>query len=63
MFHSDGSLTWNDLPPRPGDARWVRFHSLPGSKRYAENEAEYACVLSRHNVVIGELLEEHRAHK
>lgn len=35
--------------------RWVRFHSLPGSKRYPENEAEYAEVLARHNTVLGEL--------
>lgn len=36
-------------------ARWVRFHSLPGSKRYAENDAEYAEVLTRHNTILGEL--------
>lgn len=35
--------------------RWVRFHSLPGSKRYAENEAETATLLERHNRVLGEL--------
>jgi hypothetical protein len=35
--------------------RWVRFHSLPESKRYPENEAEYLEVLSRHNVVLQEL--------
>lgn len=61
MFSSDGSLTWNDLQSRQGDNRWVRFHSLPGSKRYADNEADYACILSRHNVVIGELLKTHEA--
>lgn len=36
-------------------ARWVRLHSLPGSKRYPENESEYAEVLARHNSIIGEL--------
>lgn len=36
-------------------ARWVRFHSLPGSKRYPENESEYAEVLARHNIILGEL--------
>ncbi|HBI42586.1 MAG TPA: hypothetical protein DDY78_06965 [Planctomycetales bacterium] len=36
-------------------ARWVRFHSLPGSKRYPENDNEYAEVLARHNVILGEL--------
>lgn len=35
--------------------RWVRFHSLPGSKRYPEDEAEYAEVLARHNAILGEL--------
>ncbi len=35
--------------------RWVRFHSLPGSKRYPEDEAEYATVLNRHNRILGEL--------
>jgi hypothetical protein len=36
--------------------RWVRFHSLPESKRYPENEAEYETVLYRHNCILGELL-------
>src|SRR5262245_37658442 len=35
--------------------RWVRFHSLPASKRYPETEAEYATVLARHNRILGEL--------
>lgn len=26
---------------------WVRFHSLPGSKRYADNQAEREIILSR----------------
>lgn len=34
---------------------WVRFHSLPESKRYAEDEAEYAVVLDRYNTVLDEL--------
>ncbi|WP_442819504.1 DUF3885 domain-containing protein [Streptomyces sp. NBC_01230] len=34
---------------------WVRFHSLPKSKRYAENESEYAVVLERYNTVLDEL--------
>ncbi len=34
---------------------WVRFHSLPGSKRYAETPAEYATILHRHNAVLHEL--------
>jgi hypothetical protein len=35
--------------------RWVRFHSLPGSKRYPEDDAEYVEVLRRHNAILGEL--------
>jgi len=35
--------------------RWVRFHSLPGSKRYPEREDEYAIVLHRYNTVLDEL--------
>jgi len=36
--------------------RWVRFHSLPESKRYADDEAEYREVLRRHRVVLDELV-------
>ena len=36
--------------------RWVRFHSLPESKRYPQNESEMQTVLSRHNTILGELL-------
>jgi len=36
--------------------RWVRFHSLPGSKRYPEGEDEYATVMDRHNRILGDLL-------
>ncbi|MET7320045.1 hypothetical protein [Streptomyces sp. NPDC005549] len=35
--------------------RWVRFHSLPGSKRYPESEDEYAVALHRYNTVLDEL--------
>ncbi|MGX1880910.1 DUF3885 domain-containing protein [Streptomyces sp. NPDC055287] len=35
--------------------RWVRFHSLPDSKRYPESEDEYAIVLDRYNTVLDEL--------
>jgi hypothetical protein len=34
--------------------RWGRFHSLPGSKRYAESEVEYAIVLDRYNTILDE---------
>jgi hypothetical protein len=35
--------------------RWVRFHSLPGSKRYAETPLEQSEMLARHNTVLCEL--------
>lgn len=35
--------------------RWVRFHSLPDSKRYADTPDEEAEVLRRHQVLLGEL--------
>jgi hypothetical protein len=38
-------------------ATWVRFHSLPGSKRYAEDDSEYAEILRRHHVLLGEMPE------
>lgn len=34
---------------------WVRFHSLPESKRYAEDEGEYGILLERYNSVLDEL--------
>jgi hypothetical protein len=45
----------HELPVR-GNERWVRFHSLPGSKRYAGNEDEYAEIMRRHLTVLAELL-------
>jgi hypothetical protein len=35
--------------------RWVRFHTLPGSKRYPDSESEYEIILRRHNEVLAEL--------
>lgn len=35
--------------------RWVRFHSLPESKRYPEDEEEYQILLERHNTILGNL--------
>jgi len=32
--------------------RWVRFHSLPESKRYPDDEDEFATLLARHNTVL-----------
>jgi hypothetical protein len=44
----------HELPYTQAD-RWVRFHSLPGSKRYADNEREYAEIIRRHGIVLDEL--------
>ena len=38
--------------------RWLRIHSLPESKRYAESEDEYQIVLNRQNKLISELIGE-----
>lgn len=56
---------WQDRHPSQGPVahefrtafadRWVRFHSLPGSKRYPESESEYGTVLDRYNTVLDEL--------
>lgn len=34
---------------------WFRIHSLPGSKRYAETQAEWDILLSRHNRIFNDL--------
>ncbi|MFJ1797136.1 DUF3885 domain-containing protein [Kitasatospora griseola] len=34
---------------------WARFHSLPGSKRYADDDNEYAIILERYNAVLDDL--------
>jgi hypothetical protein len=36
--------------------RWFRIHSLPDSKRYAEDEKEWDILLSRQNGIITDLL-------
>jgi hypothetical protein len=51
---------WPDCPPigyelRCERDRWVRFHSLPESKRYPDTEDEWAIVLDRYNTVLDEL--------
>jgi hypothetical protein len=38
--------------------RWVRFHSLPGSKRYAETDEELGEIRRRHDMIAGALLGE-----
>lgn len=37
-------------------SRWLRIHSLPESKRYAESKDEYVQLLLRHNTVASETL-------
>ncbi len=52
---------WPSCPPVGYKLRdpyrdvWVRFHSLPESKRYAEDASEYTVVLERYNTVLEEL--------
>ncbi|SCE14049.1 hypothetical protein GA0115240_14063 [Streptomyces sp. DvalAA-14] len=52
---------WPNCPPVGYKLRdpyrnvWVRFHSLPESKRYADDESEYTVVLERYNTVLDEL--------
>ncbi|MGW7531106.1 DUF3885 domain-containing protein [Amycolatopsis sp. NPDC054798] len=52
---------WPEGPPHAHELkhtypdRWVRFHSLPESKRYPETDAEYDIVLHRYNTVLDEL--------
>lgn len=49
---------WSRTPPLAFLLRdsypdqWVRFHSLPESKRYAETESEAAEILKRHHAVL-----------
>lgn len=56
----DWPLASHEWPIR-GNERWVRFHSLPGSKRYAGNEDEYAEIMRRHLTVLAELLSQDNA--
>jgi len=44
----------HELKSSMGD-RWVRFHSLPESKRYPQTNDEYSEMLRRHNMVLAEL--------
>lgn len=38
--------------------RWFRIHSLPESKRYADNDEEWSILLHRHDQIITDLLGE-----
>jgi hypothetical protein len=37
--------------------KWFRIHSLPESKRYAEDDSEWAILLGRQNEIISDLLD------
>lgn len=37
--------------------QWVRFHSLPESRRYADNDADYREILYRHHAVLRALID------
>lgn len=41
--------------------RWLRVHSLPGSKRYADTDAERVVLLHRHDAIAGHVLGEGEA--
>lgn len=53
---------WSTLAPigyevrGAADGHWVRFHTLPESKRYPDSKAEYDEILSRHNTLLKELV-------
>jgi hypothetical protein len=36
--------------------RWFRIHSLPQSKRYADNDSEWSILIHRHNSIITDVL-------
>jgi hypothetical protein len=36
--------------------RWFRIHSLPESKRYAQNDTEYQIIFDRQNMLIADLI-------
>ncbi|MBN9631727.1 MAG: hypothetical protein J0I18_14115 [Actinobacteria bacterium] len=65
------SARWNEIWPGSEPAghllrsaypeRWVRFHSLPDGKRYAETAAESDVILERHLAVLRDLLPENES--
>ncbi|WAC47925.1 hypothetical protein OVA03_14645 [Asticcacaulis sp. SL142] len=54
-FHPD-SLPMGHLVRESENDNWLRFHSLPESKRYADTEAEMAIILERQNIIASEVL-------
>jgi len=54
---------YGDIPPLTHILRdelltdkWFRIHSLPDSKRYADNDAEMKIILNRQNTLISDLI-------
>jgi hypothetical protein len=47
--NAQGPTGW--MMRRSGAVHWLRFHSLPQSKRYAETEAERRVLLARQNAL------------
>lgn len=62
MFGEEWRAYHNDIPPtgwalrESQSAPWLRYHALPGSKRYAENDGEQAAILARANAIGDRLL-------
>lgn len=52
QHHFSDCLPVSHLFKRDLADRWFRFHSLPESKRYAEDETEVAELLARQNAVL-----------
>jgi hypothetical protein len=50
-----GTLPLGHLLRTAHPDRWVRFHSLPESKRYAATEEEYATLLGRQHAILANL--------
>ena len=68
MTKEDFEINWNSTFPNTLPIshtfkikyvnRWFRIHSLPKSKRYAENEKEWIILLKRQNQIITDLFVE-----
>jgi hypothetical protein len=62
QFNTFWALNFADTIPiqhyfkRDYSDRWFRIHSLPKSKRYADNEGEWNILLDRQNKIITDLL-------
>jgi hypothetical protein len=54
----DDSLPISHVFKRDYPERWLRIHSLPQSKRYAENEIEWRVLLNRQNTIISDIFGE-----